>query len=677
MSAGDSAWQKARDTEREGKRLLELSHQYYRGSAGEKAVVAALKPLTELGWSLLADCRWSAQSEANIDVIAVGPGGVVVVDAKNWHRPPIVGGNKLLYGSHDCTAEAETLTVAARRVEESLAPLGISPVAVSVMMAFPGHTVDARLGPIGLIGANRAATALASLPIRFTPAVVAEVTAHLSVAFPEHRRQPPASDIADHPSEAALPTLFDVHTMLDEHARNAKAGPIEAWMTYLSPDQYDLVRRDFGGPARISGPAGTGKTVVGLHRAAHLASQGLGKVLFVTFVKSLANVQGNLLRRLKREAASNVDVRTIHSLAVSLLSRHRRAPKVDKKAIKACFDEAWASVGATALSHLDPWPGYWRDEIAYVIKGRGFTCLDDYLGPDRHGRKTRLAPVHRHAVWRLYEEYERLRVDRGLYDFADLLLLALDSVRRDPATGRYSAVIVDEAQDITLTGLRLVHSLVGNKPNGLLLIGDSMQSVYPGGYRLADAGIQIRGARSLVLRHNYRNGRAILEAAAQLIAASQIEDIDGGQVATEQVVATDTDGTVTRFVATSKADMDSALIRELRALADPAAAAVLCADNYSVERYERLLVGNGLPVHNLELYDAIPLAAIKTGTFARSKGLEFKHVFLPNFDRAIREATTGGLADSDRLHHAKSELYVAMLRARDTLWLGSVGRPGD
>jgi len=424
-------------------------------------------------------------------------------------------------------------------------------------------------------------------------------------------------------------------------------------------------------------PAGTGKTVVGLHRAAYLAQQGHGRVLFVTFVRNLATVQCNLLRRLAPEASRRVDFRTVHAIAVRLLARHGPAPRVDPTAIRACYDRAWLTVGRQELRPVDPRPGYWREEVEYVIKGRGITTLPEYLAADRYGRRTPLRQEQRTAVWHYYREYEDLRRDRGLIDFADLLQLALRSAQSAPLTDPYAAVIIDEVQDLSLTGLRLLHALVGDRPNGLLLIGDVRQAVYPGGYRLADAGLQIRGGRSVVLKVNYRNSRAVLAAARRLLDGDVHDDIDGTALTDGDLVEpTRGEGEVIEVAVSSAGELDAALLAGVAAYGDLPATAVLCADNRSVEHYETLLRRAGLAVTNLDRYDGTPTTAIKVGTFAKGKGLEFTRVFLPGYDRTLRGARTGGLADPDRIRHATNELYVAMIRARDTLWLGRVtGEP--
>src|SRR5207247_2305046 len=147
------------------------------------------------------------------------------------------------------------------------------------------------------------------------------------------------------------------------------------------------------------------------------------------------------------------------------------------------------------LAEIDPAPRYWRDEIDYVIKGRGLTSFEEYATLHRLRRRTTLRRSHREAVWELYEEYERVRTERGVHDFNDILALALTEARQAPAHLPYGAVIADEVQDLTLIGARLLHGIVGDAPNGLLLIGDGQQAVYPGGFRLTDAGIDIRGDR--------------------------------------------------------------------------------------------------------------------------------------------------------------------------------------
>jgi superfamily I DNA/RNA helicase len=174
---------------------------------------------------------------------------------------------------------------------------------------------------------------------------------------------------------------------------------------------------------------------------------------------------------------------------------------------------------------LVPDPGYWRQEINHVIKARGLREFPDYTGIDRLGRKVPLQTQHKAAVWDLYVEYQRRLAAAALLDHNDVLAMAVAELERCPPEPGYASVMVDEVTDLNLLGLRLVRLLAGDGPDLLLLIGDGRQAVYPGGARLHDAGIDVTG-RAIVLRDNYRNTGAVLQAAALLTPAVASADPD-------------------------------------------------------------------------------------------------------------------------------------------------------
>ncbi|MFC5000869.1 UvrD-helicase domain-containing protein [Dactylosporangium cerinum] len=281
----------------------------------------------------------------------------------------------------------------------------------------------------------------------------------------------------------------------------------------------------------------------------------------------------------------------------------------------------------------------------------------------------------------MYEEYERLLHTRGLHDFQDVLRMALEQVRAEPVNPPYAAVIVDEVQDLPLIGIQLLHALIGDKPNGLLLIGDNQQSVYPGGFRLAEAGITITGGRAERLDVNYRNAADILDAALAVMDGEPFEDLDGTVVSDRPAVElTYFGGGVARVNVPSLEEHDRLLVEAVQKLAaqlDPspsplADSALLCAGRHEVNRYRTMLEKAGVPTLRLENYDGQHSDDLKIGTFRRAKGLEFKHVFLPQHDQAVRDTAQGRFSDADRHSIALRQLFVGMTRARDSLWLGSV-----
>lgn len=650
-------------------------------AAGERQVAAALWALTGSGWTLLVDRRWPGTATANVDMILVGPAGVYVIDVKNWRDAPQTVDGELSAAGRSCAAELVKLQAVTRRVEDALADMQMSPVAVAPVMVFVGRQVDERLGRVHLVGIHELLHTVTSARTRLRPPVVRAVAAHLTDVFPAYEApQLPDTATTDAPASTRDEPgeLFDVDDLAAEQLRAARERPVESWMTFLHPDQLSLVRRRWGGPARITGAAGTGKTVVGLHRAAYLAQSG-GRVLYVTFVRNLPLIQKHLLERMAPAGSDRIEFTSLHRWAVTLLAQRGIPARLNVAKADDCFARAWRTHGRhTCLADLEPSPRYWEDELRHVIKGRDIASLPKYLAASRPGRRTALRKAHKEAVWALYEEYQRLLNERGVQDFPDLLLTALAELRRHPTDGGYTTVIADEVQDLTLTGVRILHAIAGDSPNGLLLIGDAQQAVYPGGFRLADAGINIRGGRAEVLHVNYRNAAAIMQAALNVLDGEPFDDIDGMTItAPPAVEMTYHDGRVVHSPSDSRPMHDAALRKALNDLAAQsdnalADAAVLCATKRDVDHYLQMLKARGLPVLNLDDYDGRPGQALKVGTYLRAKGLEFKNVYLPCHDRGLKAAQLGGSADIDRLALARRQLFVAMTRARDLLWLGSI-----
>ncbi|WP_374705601.1 UvrD-helicase domain-containing protein [Streptomyces sp. AJS327] len=671
-------------------------------------MAAQLLMLTERGWRLLVDRAWPGTRSANVDMLLIGPGGVFVVDVKNWRSAPAVSEGCLSAGGEARDADAEKLLAVTRRAESAVASLGMSPVAVRPLMVFAGQRVRTGLGRIQLLGEFEVGPVLMREPRRLVAASARAIADHLERVFPAHEDSAAASEASARSSEspkglpgerprgpAADPAgssaggapeepadgLFDLEGLREAALEEALRAPIEQWMTFLHPDQVALVRRDWGGPARVSGPAGTGKTVVGLHRAAHLAQRSTGRVLYVTFANNLPRVQATFLRSMSPAVADRVEFRSLHSWAQEFLQSRGVALRLHSEKAQTAFSLAWTRVGrGSCLSDIDPAPRYWKEEIDHVIKGRGITSFEEYATVPRRRRRASLRRTHRRAVWELYEAYEELRVERGVHDFNDLLSSALAEARRSAGERRYAAVIVDEVQDLTLVGVRLLHTLVGDAPNGLLLVGDGQQAVYPGGFRLTDAGIDIRGDRGQVLRVNYRNSKEILDTALAVVAEEPFEDIDGQRTpGLRDVDLTHHDGQVTRVSKPTRGEHDEALLEALLALAPEVRAdtAVLCPFKRAIDHYQRLLDRAGIPVCPLEQYDGHPVEAVKLGSYHRAKGLEFKRVYLPEYDSALTDVPRGAggeVSEVERERHelSRSQLFVAMTRARDVLWLGSV-----
>ncbi|MFG3619001.1 UvrD-helicase domain-containing protein [Nocardia sp. NPDC047654] len=472
-------------------------------------------------------------------------------------------------------------------------------------------------------------------------------------------------DVTDPPDLA----LLDRSEVLSPQRDAALEMPFQHWMTFLDPEQEVLVSRTYTGPARIAGPAGTGKTVVALHRMARQAKRSTGRQLYTTFVKTLANCQETYFRRLAPGTEGRVQFAGLHSWAMEFLGQRIAAPKLDPRGADRVFGRVWEQARAV-FEDIEPRESYWREEIDRVIKGREIDDLDVYQRAERHGRNgIRLDEDRRAEVWHeLYVPYVSEMRKRGISDYSDVIAIALAEIRNEPLPEPYDAVVVDEVQDMTLAGLRLAHAIAGGDGSSpLLLVGDGQQQVYAGGWRMADAGIDLRG-RGEVLRVNYRNRRRVWENAAGIDAVNELGDFDDAPgVLLRDADVTLPDGVV-RIWRGPDHYLESALVDGIRECGKPLSdIAVLTRTRQEAARLAGALDAVGIATLPLEDYDGTPHPAVKVGTVHRAKGLDFAAVFHPSWSGGAGPRTG---ASRERAQPAERQKLVAITRARDFAWLG-------
>ncbi len=685
--------------------LRDRQGRYQAGAAGEERVGRMLLAMADTGWTTLPDRHWPRTRRANIDVLLVGPGGVFVVDVKNWRAAAVSDGH-LWRGQVMADEDVQKVRDQAAAVREILVDIGLAPGAVVPMLVLAGNRQGpVSLGEVTVVGdgqlrhsllrhgdrltAGQAAQICRELDTRCPPAVSENSGGYPSIPRPRSRSSPGATDDRAGGAPArgdasgrgnSTGLRYGDELSLDELWAElwqiAAGEPIETWMTWLHPTQSRLTTRHFAGPARIRGPAGTGKTVVALHRAKYLADRG-HRVLFTSYVRSLSTVFSSLFDRLAPDSGRCVDFRSIYQVAVAALKQAGIEPGIDERAVSRCWSLAWASAHHDGvLDSLGQSQTYWRDEIVRVIKGRGITSHGQYAGLTRLGRRVALQPVHRRAVWQLYQEYELRRRDAGVRDWADVMSDALRVVRAGQACFDFDSVIVDEVQDLTCTGLQFLHALVGDRPNGLLLVGDGQQSVYPGGFTLSEAGIVVAG-RAAVLDHNYRNREQVIRHALGRLP-------EGSDVEGPAIVSTPTrcGGEVVEVDVPDAAALDSALLARVAELLDRHGArlgdiGILVHSNAAGKRWLTQLRRAGRAAIQLRAYDGRPVDAIKIGTYEHAKGLEFAHVLIPDHRRAPQRQCESDDAYAERHRRDSARLYVAMTRARDSVWLAAFGPGGS
>lgn len=468
------------------------------------------------------------------------------------------------------------------------------------------------------------------------------------------------------------------------------AAPVEDWMIFLHPDQVAVVERSFDGPARIRGSAGTGKTVVALHRAAVLARRlpaDEGRILFTTFGDSMMPVLGHLFARLPGAPTDRVDFITVNDLAQRLLDESGEPPTVDGAAVDEAFETAHKRVvqPGSPVDRLGCTAQYLREEITQVLKGRGIDDRDEYRSVVRTGRRVGFTRAVRDQVWELAIAWDEEKATRNTVDGADLILMALRAATSS-ILPRWRSALIDEAQDLTLAALQLVRAVTNERvhpSDSLLIAGDGAQRVLPGGYTLRQAGVEVRG-RTVVLRVNYRNTAATLRAAMAIAGGEQVTDLDEEFRRGETAPIPIREGRSPVLLRADSADHQYDLIADrLRTITgDPAIGwgdiAVFSPDETSVESALVALSTREIPTLLVRDYRGIPTPHMKVGTYADAKGLEFKIVVLPGLTEAVLAGRPLGESDQEREERRSlemSRLFVAMTRARDLLILASPGPP--
>ncbi len=201
-----------------------------------------------------------------------------------------------------------------------------------------------------------------------------ELAEHTARRHAEYRAVPQIEPVRDAVEADGLLEVESLHT---DHITGALAKPFPTWLAFLDPAQLALVTRNYHGPARIVGPAGSGKTVLALHRMAHRARRSTGRLLFTTLVKNLPPCQESAFARLLPDAAGRAEFTNLHSWAQAFLAERGIARKMELTRTETAFNRAWAKVGRPSpLATIAPDPRYWREEIDRVIKGRGLPATD-------------------------------------------------------------------------------------------------------------------------------------------------------------------------------------------------------------------------------------------------------------------------------------------------------------
>lgn len=508
------------------------------------------------------------------------------------------------------------------------------------------------------------------------PAEAAE--AILELATGGTPRLPQAVSVADPFTHPDAQRRFRVVTNVEELDR-ALDAPWDKWAVFLHPEQRQLVTHEFAGPARVAGSAGTGKTVVALHRAVHLARANLDhRVLLATFSEPLAYaLRANVKRLIGNEPrlAERLEVHAMSSLGIRLYQAQigpvRLASKED---IDALLREASLGVGDQKFSAF-----FMRSEWNQVVDAWQLDTWEAYRDVQRLGRRTRLPETRRAVLWKIFEQVREALKARGLMTEAALFQGLADAQSKRP-TSAYDEAVVDEAQDISIAQLRFLAALAGGRPNGLFFSGDLGQRIFQQPFSWKALGVDVRG-RSKTLRVNYRTSHQIREQADRLL-GPEITDVDGNREERRHTVSVFNGPAPQIHTFATEAQESEAVNAWLRALAadgvQPHEIGVFVRSSEQVPRATVAINAAGLSLRVLDDRVQIRTGDVNVVTMHLAKGLEFRAVAVMACDDEVLplQSRIEGVGDDGDLQEVyeteRQLLYVACTRARDSLCITSV-----
>jgi hypothetical protein len=467
----------------------------------------------------------------------------------------------------------------------------------------------------------------------------------------------------------------DLAAMLD--------APLAKWRVFLHPSQAKLVKKHFNGPARVLGGAGTGKTVVAMHRARHLAEKVFSgpqdHVLFTTFTANLAQNVEEMLATLCPEQAKRIDVVHLHAWAVRFLREHRVEVEVaGPEVIDQCWEEAISGCG-----NLDLDVGFLKLEWDQVVQTHGIDARDAYLKVARTGRGKTLSRPQRAQVWGVFDRYREALNRRELCEWLGVIRQARRLIEEERPALPYRAVVVDESQDFHHEEWRLLRTLVPAGADDLFLVGDAHQRIYGRKVVLKDCGIAVQG-RSSTLKINYRTTEQIRAWASGLLRGQGADDLDGGKDEGKGYASLlSGPGPERRHFATAREEQEFLAGRLHELLKDrPAEEICLVARTAKMlkDDYQSLLKAEGVPHTVLGQGKESGGRGVRLATLHRVKGLEFPVMIAAGVNAKVlplRLASVEGdpTARAEHEERERSLLFVAATRARDSLLVTSWGTP--
>ncbi len=470
----------------------------------------------------------------------------------------------------------------------------------------------------------------------------------------------------------------------DTELMNMLNAPLEKWRVFLHPTQRKLVEKEYNGPVRVLGGAGTGKTVVAMHRAKYLASQislfDNKKILFTTYTKNLAiDIYENLKKICDEETLSKIEVKNLDQWVYEFLTKHGYKNEI---VYSNKTDKLWESALISKSENLDIEDSFFKEEWERVVQSNSVNTLNDYIKVSRAGRGTRLSRTQRKLIWEVFEEYKLLLSTKNYKEPSDAMRDVRVLLKQSEQDALYSHVLVDEAQDFNAEAFRLLRDLVPESKNDIFIVGDAHQRIYGHKVVLGQCGIKIIG-RSKKLKLNYRTTDEIRKWAVELLTGEHIDDMDDGVDSNKDYKSLyhGPEPLVKNFESyEDEVVFIDAYIKAIKKEDENSRICIVARTQKIIDAYSEYFTSKNISTVKISrnTKDNISNNGIRLATMHRVKGLDFDHVIIASMNDGIvplvlSEKSDEQQIEDERLLREKSIVFVAATRAKKSLLLTSYG----
>lgn len=462
----------------------------------------------------------------------------------------------------------------------------------------------------------------------------------------------------------------------DEDLLRVLSAPLEKWVTFLHPSQKKLAYGNFKGSVKITGSAGTGKTVVAMHRAKYLSSQGK-KVLLTSYVTTLCdNIKKNLKFLCSEKELSNISVSTIHSYALDILkSCSIKAFPANSSTIKDFIEQFYRHGLALDLNGM-------LSEWETIIQPQAISTWEQYRDANRSGRGKALSAKDRKFIWDVFAKVLGKMHSKNMMDWSSICNKASELILSGKYKPLIDSVIVDEVQDLGVQELKFISVLVKDNPENLMIVGDGGQRIYSRKFSLKSVGIDIRG-RSHNLNINYRTTRQIKNFADRVL-GDEVDDLDEGIENRKGTISLlrgpepilkqfDTQNAQYQYICEEIKKLLNQNLKENEI-------AIFARKNSSLDSVSSELRRINIKTNFLNENESTnENLGVNLGTMHRAKGLEFKVVFVIDSDNqnlplsSVIRSINDPIEHKDILEKEKNLFYVSLTRARDEVYVTWTG----